>query len=272
MEFKENSSKPPILKYEDVFLRHVRCPECDFEFEIDQKNLFYYNHKTRQTINFDLNLENIGTGFNPLIKGQVKNTYCPHCDRSIRIYSINEINCSHYNEKNILKLVRDGINEHLEVVKQNYLNKIENLKSNREFNFLVKEYDTTFLIESEYPECFVIIDINKFPSKTEALIEGYTQIKQKFNAMTEARIKEIFDECIEIQNICHIVEIDLESYDEMINAISLKSQKIIPLRLPKKETINCPTCGNTISKQLYADIPCPKCSNKLLFNEEFFMF
>ena len=183
MEFKENSSKPPILKYEDVFLRHVRCPECDFEFEIDQKNLFYYNHKTRQTINFDLNLENIGTGFNPLIKGQVKNTYCPHCDRSIRIYSINEINCSHYNEKNILKLVRDGINEHLEVVKQNYLNKIENLKSNKEFNFLVKEYDTTFLIESEYPECFVIIDINKFPSKTEALIEGYTQIKQKFNGI-----------------------------------------------------------------------------------------
>ena len=90
--------------------------------------------------------------------------------------------------------------------------------------------------------------------------------------MTEARIKEIFDECIEIQNIFHIVEIDLESYDEMINAISLKSQKIIPRRLPKKETINCPTCGNTISKQLYADIPCPKCSNKLLFNEEFFMF
>ena len=37
----------------------------------------------------------------------------------------------------------------------------------------------------QFPECFVIIDINKFPSKTEALIEGYTQIKQKFNAMKE---------------------------------------------------------------------------------------
>ena len=241
---------------------YLYCDNCEFHFLFDLKNLFYYNQKTGETVNFELNFDEEGIGFEPLIKGQVKKTYCGHCNNIIYVYCINEINCKDYEESEIIKLIENGIKKYKERIKQRTINKINELNSNREYSISITEYNHNFYA-TDNESAFAFVDGSKFKTKEEALIEVYHNAKKRIDDNINQKIKSRKDHCNAIQNSKYYIEFDLENHDEMINLISDMVYKRIVTFPSEHQLIDCPNCGEKINKQLYEGIPCPKCKHEL---------
>ncbi|MEE1128847.1 MAG: hypothetical protein UHW99_02580 [Methanobrevibacter sp.] len=226
------------------------------------KNLFYYNQKTGETVNFELNFDEEGIGFEPLIKGQVKKTYCGNCNNIIYVYCINEINCEEYNESEIIKLVENGIKKYKESLKQRKITKIKEIESNREYSINIIEYKNNFFANDNNGAC-AFVDGSQFKSNEEALIEVYRKAKKRVDMDINRKIKSINDHYNEIQNSKYYIELDLENHDEMTNLISDMVHKRIVTFPSEHQSINCPNCDERINKQLYEGVPCPKCKHEL---------
>ena len=239
------------------------CPECGLEFEIDKNNLFYFNSETEESVDFKLDFKNEGIGFMPKIRGHIKESYCISCNTHIKTYSINEINLKDYNDSQIINLVKNGIGKHMESVK----NKItKEIKCNRHYSINITENSNMLFINGD-PAGFTIIDLSKYSSKSEGLFEGYSKVKNDIDEYYNQEIEKLTGYCRYLHNCQYLVEIDLNGHEEMIELISCEVEGKYR-NLNSSKSIECPVCFKKIPEQIYRGVPCPKCSEKLILNED----
>ena len=63
------------------------CSNCGFEFVEEHLN-FFYDDETKRIKEFIPLMSNYNMGEDSRINGLITTTYCPHCDKAIRIYKI----------------------------------------------------------------------------------------------------------------------------------------------------------------------------------------
>lgn len=102
------------------------CEGCGFEI-IEDFPLFYYDSDSNSVVEYILLMLTAGIDRESKIKGRVIETYCPHCNKFLKTYLIDEITCSDYDSKEILRIIKEGIDNRLKNLKVETKHRINEL-------------------------------------------------------------------------------------------------------------------------------------------------
>lgn len=271
----------------------LHCDNCGFDFYFGLNNLFYYNHITKETVDFNFDFSKEGLGFNPYIKGYIKRSYCNRCDKYIDTYVISEINCLEYDKSEISKLVSDGIKTYKDNYFKRYywdeLNYWNDLKENLSFviyergdYFISKSLDMgkTYLFKkSDYfyqDYCdsgkkkldysyWDYSDSGKMStySKDKIFIDIYLKSEKSLENYFKNIIRknEIY---VERRNkTFYAVDMDISDNESMLNLIKCEIQDDFTYHLKEKDIIKCPVCNQDIYEEFFFSLSCPICGNDL---------
>ena len=208
-------------------MNEYSCTNCDFKI-IDEPEMFYVNSEQNEFEEFFLCMSTANLGENAEIKGHIGRTYCPYCNKLIKIYDISE---TVYDEEETIKKLEE---------------KLEKTPVDNSLYFYTKEDEIDCLHNKKmnYSRWPII----KFFQK---LIHPYEEIK---NLNKKQDLKNHFMEQFTTENnILNYIEYN----DSFINMIPFEKDPIFP------DFIECPQCKRKIYRIIHEDTPCPICGGKI---------
>lgn len=85
------------------------CSECDFELVYNTR-LFYYDADLRETIDYTFCKATVDWEKKSEIKGEIIETYCSHCNKYVKVYTILKVGSY---SKEAYELIKEGINNNV---------------------------------------------------------------------------------------------------------------------------------------------------------------
>lgn len=202
------------------------CNECGFEFENDGTDLFYvdadcgiFDHRVM--------LREEDPSLNALIKGETFESYCGHCNRNVKTYSIREF--GDYEIEEACQIVLDALKGRPDNIK------LSARQKHRYFLSTIFEVEIKDMVEDRIVRKY---DIGGFESKEEAV----------------AAAKRDFEELIQ----------DLSNYDIDDLKTDPHYLYVVEANPGFEDTdIKCPGCGGAIARKINPFEKCPKCDGEL---------
>ena len=252
------------------------CPDCGFEYT-DDHALFFYKHDSKETIEFIHLFSTVGISDGSKIKGTIVESYCKHCNKFIRTFYIEEVNCPQYDSEEIIDIVKAGIKNCIKRIKNETMNKVNELneiKARNKYTIEKKPYSLTpdvmnylanlsekeqekFLegrediyvnyVELEY--CDYTVTIQDFDSEKEAI--EYCKRHAYGNFIDELDREISWNKNYLKRILNYIYRVEYWNYNEDENI----------------STILCPKCGNGVYKFIDKSYPCPNCEGKLIHTQ-----
>lgn len=153
------------------------CQDCGFKYT-DDHTFFFYNHDSNEIVEFIHLLSTVGISDGSKIKGSIIESYCKHCNKFIKTFYIENVDCSQYNPKDIIAIVKSGIKNNLKRIKNDALNRINELneiKSRKKYKLeiqqdpLFKDKTYVYIEFLELGNCHHRVCIEDFDSENEAI-------------------------------------------------------------------------------------------------------
>ena len=88
------------------YMIEYKCGECDFEL-VYCTRLFYYDADLRETIDYTFCKATVDWDKKSEIKGEMIETYCSHCNKYVKVYTILKVGSY---SKEAYELIKEGIN------------------------------------------------------------------------------------------------------------------------------------------------------------------
>ena len=211
-----------------AIVNYYQCVECDLEL-VDDGRLFYYDNDSGETIDYLLLMSTVDLDRGAKIKGSVSETYCPTCDKYMRIYSIRESEI-----ENPCETVRKGIDKHISAIKSE-LERLEAIRQRSKYT-ITPEEDYYVVEFPEWGDSYYVDDEPEM-SREDVIKDALSQFH--------------------------------EEIDYRINSIGGKVAESIILVLDERgkgeddpsQKVKCPDCGSDVNKYVRNLNECPKCGS-----------
>lgn len=203
------------------------CDECGFEFENDGTDLFYIDPDTREIFDHRVMLREEDPSENALIKGDTFESYCSHCDKNVKLYSIREF--SNLDSEEAMQVVLDALKRRPNNIK------LSSRQKHRYFLSTIYELEIKDTVEDKTIKKY---DVNDFESKEEAIETARFDFKELIEDMANYDID------------------DLKTDPEYIYVVELGTDY-------EDRQIKCPECGREIPRRINPFDKCPKCDGEL---------
>ena len=103
------------------------CQDCLFDFT-DGDEIFFYKQDTHEIIDFIHLFSTAGISDGSKIKGSILESYCKECNKFIKTFYIENVDCPEYSSEEIIDIVKSGIKNNLKKIKNETIAKIDELK------------------------------------------------------------------------------------------------------------------------------------------------
>lgn len=223
------------------------CENCGFEI-IENFPVFYYDSNTKSVVEYIILMLTVGMDKNSKIKGRVNETYCPHCNRFLKTYLIEEITCSDYDSKEIIKIIKEGIDNRLKNLKvetKDKINELNQIKDKKKC-IIEKDGDTWSFYFPEADDADYYFNYDDFSSKEEMYKKAY----DSFYEYIDSEISYEIEEC-------------QKNHDAIYNIIDVSSEEL-KNEFDNLKHIPCPICNNDSLD--FDSISCPKCGGTLFIS------
>ena len=184
------------------------CDECGFEFENDGTDLFYIDPDTREIFDHRVMLREEDPSENALIKGDTFESYCGHCDRNVKLYSIREFS--------------------------NHI-KLSSRQKHRYFLSTIYEVEIKDIVENKTIKKY---DVNDFESKEEAIETARFDFKELIEDMANYDIDDLKTD----PEYIYVVELGTDYEDRQIKCPECGRE--IPRRINPFD--KCPKCDGEL--------------------------
>ena len=249
------------------------CQNCGFEFT-DSDEYFFYNQDSHEIVEFVHLFSTVGISDGSKIKGTVIESYCSHCNKFIKTFYINTVDCPQYNSEQIIDIVKSGIKNSLKKIKNETMSRVKELneiKSRKRYKIekkrgsfpqdaleylteLTEEEQNKFLEDRldiyvsfvELEGCYYRVCIQNFDSEKEAI--EYCKRHAFENFFDEIDREISWNRNFLKRKLKYLYRVEYWDSEEYSNIT----------------TINCPKCGNEVYKFINENYPCPNCEGKLI--------
>lgn len=248
------------------------CKNCGFEVT-ETDTYFFYNYDNHEIIDFILLFSTAGISDGSKIKGSIFESYCKECNKFIKTFYIENVDCPEYGSEEIIDIVKSGIKNNLKNIKNETIAKIDELKEirlkkkykiekrpNSFAKYLLKnssdlsEEKRNEILEKHSEICVSLVELGGCDFKAD--IQDFDSEKEAIEYCKRHAFGNFFDEIDrQISYNRNFFKRKLNYYYRVEYWDSDKYDNIT--------TINCPKCGNEVYRFINADYPCPKCGGKL---------
>ena len=203
------------------------CNECGFEFENDGTDLFYINPDTGEIFDHRVMLREEDPSENALIRGETFESYCGHCDKNVKLYSIREF--SNNDQEKAMQIVSNALERRQDKIK------LSARQKHRYFLSTIYEVEIKDTVEDETIKKY---DIEDFESKEKAIEKAKSDFKELVGDLANYDIDDLKTD----PEYSYLVEINPDYEDK---------------------EVKCPICGRNIPRKINPFDKCPKCDGEL---------
>ena len=189
--------------------------------------MFYIDPDTREIFDHRVMLREEDPSEKALIKGDTFESYCSHCDKNVKLYSIREF--SNHDAEEAIQVVLDALKRRPNNIK------LSSRQKHRYFLSTIYELEIKDTVEDKTIKKY---DVNDFESKEEAIETARFDFKELIEDMANYDID------------------DLKTDPEYIYVVELGTDY-------EDRQIKCPECGREIPRRINPFDKCPKCDGEL---------
>jgi len=204
------------------------CTKCDFKI-IEEDEMFHINSEKDEIEEYLLVMSTASFAEDAIIEGYIHRTYCPHCDKLIKRYTISE---TKYTEEETITILEE---------------KIEKTPVDNSLYFSFKDDDI-------YWKSFEKQKFKEYPilSILEGLVNHVKYQLKKENEKQNLR-NHFMEKFTNEDKILYYIEYN----ESFINMIPVEREPIFP------DFIECPECGREVYRVINEKSPCPICGGKI---------
>lgn len=250
------------------------CQDCGFEYTNDHAR-FFYKHDSKEIIEFILLVSTVGISDGSKIKGTIVESYCKHCNKFIKTFYIEQVDCPQYNSEEIINIVETGIKNCLKRIKNETINKVNELneiKSRNKYTIEKKPYSLTNDVVMNYIAELSGKEQEKFLEGREDIYVNYVELEYCDYTVTIQDFgseKEAIEYCKRhaYENFIETLDREISWNRNYLKRILNYIYRVEYWNFNEDEnisTIICPKCGNEVYMFIDETYPCPQCEGNII--------